>query len=220
MSTVRAAPDLIFVTLVHQALRRDGDRLVRTVGALTAADRAGRLPQVHEYYRKYREQLVAHHTHEDKIFFPALAAHVGDERMHRDELVTQHEELDDVLQAIDDDLTALARPDSDFAAHRDAAVADLSKMVEHLTTHLSLEESTALPLVVSDMPAAEYKTLESKARKATPRSQAGFMVPWMLEHASPDQRKALYRVVPPFRVIYPLSRRRYLRLDEALLPST
>ena len=95
----------------------------------------------------------------------------------------------------------------------------MSTMVEQLNTHLDLEEKTALPLMVSNVPAAEYKELESKVRKATPREQAGFMVPWMAENASPEQRKAWFRSAPPLRIVYMLNRRRYRRLAAALVPA-
>jgi hypothetical protein len=148
-----------------------------------------------------------------------LAARVGDDRMHRDELVAQHHQLDGVLQAVGDGLADLADPEGDFSANRTRVAGDLSTMVEELNTHLDFEERAALPLFVSDMPVAEYKKLESKARKATPRGQAGFLIPWIVDHASPDQQKALFRSAPPLRIVNWLNRRRYRRLDEALLPA-
>jgi iron-sulfur cluster repair protein YtfE (RIC family) len=219
VSPDRTKPDLIFVNLTHQALRVDGARLVATVAALEPGDRGSRLPGVREFYDHYREQLVAHHTHEDTLFYPALAARVGDDRMHRDELVAQHDQLDGVLEAVGNGLADLADPDWDFSANRTRVAGDLSTMVEELNTHLDFEERTALPLFVSDMPVAEYKKLESKARRATPRGQASFLIPWIVEHASPDQRKALFRSAPPLRIVNRLNRRRYRRLDEALLPA-
>jgi hemerythrin HHE cation binding domain-containing protein len=219
VSPDRSKPDLIFVNLTHQALRVDGARLVVTVAALEPGDRGSRLPGVREFYDHYREQLVAHHTHEDTLFYPALAARVGDDRMHRDELVAQHHQLDGVLQAVGDGLADLADPDGDFSASGTRVAGDLSTMVEELNTHLDFEERTALPLFVSDMPVAEYKKLEAKARKATPRGQAGFLIPWIVAHASPDQRKALFRSAPPLRIVNRLNRRRYRHLDEALLPA-
>jgi hypothetical protein len=69
------------------------------------------------------------------------------------------------------------------------------------------------------MPVAEYKKLEAKARKATPRGQASFLIPWIVDHASPDQRKSLFRSAPPLRIVNRLNCRRYRRLDEALLPT-
>ena len=219
MSTDRAKPDLTFVRLIHQALRVDGARLLVTVASLERDDRRGRLSAVQEFYERYREQLVSHHTHEDELFFPALAARVGEGAMHLDELVAQHGRLDGVLRAIREGLAVMADRDADFPANRANVVGALSTMVEQLTTHLDLEERTALPLIVSDMPVAEYAALETKARKATPRWESGFMIPWLVEHASPDQRKALFRSAPPLRIIYLLNRRRYRHLDEALLPA-
>jgi hemerythrin-like domain-containing protein len=219
VSPDRSKPDLTFVNLTHQALRADGARLVATVTALEPRDQGSRLPGVREFYDNYREQLVAHHTHEDTLFYPALAARVGDDRMHRDELVAQHHQLDRVLQAVGEGLADLADPDGAFSANRARAARDLSTMVEELNTHLDFEERTALPLFVSEMPVAEYKKLESKARKATPRGQSSFLIPWIVEHASPDQRKALFKSVPPLRIVNRLNGRRYRRLDEALLPT-
>jgi hemerythrin-like domain-containing protein len=214
----RSKPDLTFVSLIHQALRVDGARLVATVAALEPHARGGRLSQVRRFFDNYREQLVSHHTHEDRLFFPALAAHVGETRMDLNDLVSQHEQLDGILETVGDGLAGLADPGTDFTAGR-AKVADaLSRMVTQLTAHLDLEEKTALPLAVSDMPVAEYNNLESKARKATPRDQAGFLIAWIVEHASSDQRKALFRSAPPLWIVYRLNRRRYRRFDDALLP--
>jgi hemerythrin-like domain-containing protein len=218
MSSESAKPNLTFVRLIHQALRADGARLLVTVTALERDERAGRLSGVREFYDRYREQLVAHHTHEDQLFFPALAARIGEGAMHLDELVSQHAQLEGVLQAVGEGFVAMAESDGDLSANRARVAGALSTMVEQLTTHLDLEERTALPLIVSDMPVAEYDELESKARKATPRQQSGFMIPWLVEHASPDQRKALFRSAPPLRIIYLLNRRNYRRLNKALLP--
>jgi Hemerythrin HHE cation binding domain len=218
VSPDRGKPDLTFVNLVHQALRVDGARLVATVAALEPRDRGSRLPGVREFYDNYREQLVAHHTHEDTLFYPALAAQVGEDRMHREELVSQHHQLDGVLQAVGDGLDDLADPDGDFSTNRTRVAGDLSTMAEQLGAHLDFEERTALPLFVSDMPVAEYRKLESKARRATPRGQSGFLIPWIVDHASPDQRKALFRSAPPLRIVNWLNRRRYRRLDNCLQP--
>jgi hemerythrin-like domain-containing protein len=185
---------------------------VATVAALEPDDRGTRLSRVRNFYDKYREQLVSHHTHEDRLFFPALAVRVGEDRIHLNELVSQHQQLDAVLQEAGEGLAALADRDGDFSVNRTRVTGVLSTMVEMLTTHLDLEEKAALPLFVSDMPAAEYQELESNARKATPRGQSGFMIPWVVEHGSPDQRKA-FRTAPPLRIVYWLNRRRYRRID-------
>jgi hypothetical protein len=219
MGRDRSQPDLTFVTLIHRALRADARRLVAGVDALEPSDRGGRLGAVREYYACYREQLVAHHTHEDTLFFPALAVRVGEERMHLGELTSQHHDLDAVLQAAGEGLAALQDPGADFASGRAEVSRTLSEMGERLRAHLDLEERTALPLYASNLPVDEYDHLEARARKATPRAQARFLIPWLAEHAAPEQRSHWFRSAPPLRVVYRLNRRRYRRLERALLPA-
>src|SRR6476469_3743351 len=113
VSKDRAQPDLTFVTLIHHALRVDGGRLVVTARTLEPDDRGGRLSGVKTFFENYREQLVAHHTHEDTLFFPALAARVGGDKMHLDELVAQHGQLDGVLRAVGDGLAVMADREAD-----------------------------------------------------------------------------------------------------------
>ncbi len=216
MNGNRSKPDLTLVNLIHQSLRADAQRLAAAVAGLDHSDRPARLPGIRAFFDHYRAQLAMHHTHEDELFFPALQAKVGADRMQLNALAGQHEALDAALHAAGDGLAALADPAGDFATDRARAADALSVTAELLAAHLTLEEETALPLTESEMPAAEYKKLETKARKATRRPQAQFMIPWIIAHASADQQKALYRSAPPIRLLYWLNRRRYHRLDQAL----
>jgi Hemerythrin HHE cation binding domain len=174
---------------------------------------------IRAFFDHYCDQLVIHHDHEDKLFFPALAARAGADRMHLNELDDQHQALDTAIRAARDKLAELADPAGDFATKHASAIHAMSAMTQLLGAHLALEEETALPLLETQMPAADYKNLEARARKATPRPQAQFLVPWVIAHASPDQRRALYRSAPPLRLIYWLNRRRYRRLHQALAPA-
>jgi len=212
----RSKPDLTFVRLIHQSLRIDGTRLAAAIASLAPGDRPGRLPGIRAFFGQYRDQLDMHHSHEDELFFPALAARAGTDRTHLGELAAQHQALDRAVQAVGEALTALADPAGDFAIDRANAASALSAMTRLLDTHLTLEEQTVLPLIESDMPVAEYKELEIKARNATPRPQARFLIPWLVAHATADQRKALFRSAPPLRFAYWLNRRQYRRFDHAL----
>ena len=216
MNGNRSKPDLTLVNLIHQSLRIDAQRLAAAVTALDLSDRPARLPGIRAFFEHYRAQLATHHTHEDELFFPALEAKVGADRMHLNALAGQHEALEAALHAARDGLAALADPAGNFTADRARAAGALSVVAELLAAHLTLEEETALPLTELEMPAAEYKKLETKARKATPRPQTKFMIPWVIAHANADQQKALYRSAPPIRLLYWLNRRHYHHLDLAL----
>ena len=220
MSVDRSKPDLTIVVLIHQALRADGARLVATVTSLQPGDQQGRVPGVRAYYDRYREQLIAHHTHEDTVFYPALAAKVGDDRMCRVQLEAEHAQLDDVLTSIGKGLDELAASNGDFSVRRDRVVADLTTMVDELGSHLDFEERVALPLFVSEIPVEEYNALEKKVRRATPRDESSFLIPWLAESATPAQRKAWFRTTPPLAIVYLINRRRYRRVDAALVART
>jgi len=221
MSTTTATshqnrPDLTFVTVIHQALRADAGRLAAAVAAVGPGDRPGRVADIAAFYGQYRDQLALHHRHEDELFFPALAARVGADAMHLGELTAQHEALDGVLAEVSDRLAALAGPAGDFAADQAGAASALSAMTALLTAHLALEEQYALPLYETEISAAENKRLEARVRKDTPRALARFLVPWLIAHASPAQRAALFRSAPPLRLLYWLNLRYYRRFDRAL----
>jgi hemerythrin-like domain-containing protein len=209
-------PDLTFVNLIHQSLRIDAARLAAAVSVLAPSDRPARIRSIEAFFGQYRGQLAMHHGHEDELFFPALEARVGADRMHLGELDAQHDALDAALHGVSERLAALADPAGDFATDRAEAASALSAMTELLAAHLTLEERTALPLFESEMPAAEYKKLEARSRKVTPRARARFLIPWIIAHATPDQQKAVFRSAPPLRLFYWLNLRHYRRFDHVL----
>jgi hemerythrin-like domain-containing protein len=212
-----AKPDLIFVKLVHLSLRIDVDRLVDSVAALDVKDPRCRIQAIRAFFDQYRDQLLLHHSHEDELFFPAVEARVGAEGIRLGELIHQHEALDAALQGTSHGLSALADSGGDFARGRTRACDALSAMNETLATHLDLEEATILPFVESEISVADYKELETQTRHATPRARAQFLIPWILAHATPTQRKALFRSAPPLRLVNLVMCRRYRRFDHALV---
>jgi hemerythrin-like domain-containing protein len=214
-----AKPDLIFVHLIHQSLRIDGTRLLHSVAALDANQQPSRLPAIRAFFDQYCNQLLLHHGHEDKLFFPAIEARIGSDRIRLGELTHQHEALDTALQAVSDRLATLADPAPDFTAGRTTACDALSAMNKSLVTHLDLEEATVLPLLESEIPLAEYKQLETQARRATPRAQTQFLIPWLVAHATADQRQTLFKSAPPLRLVNRLARSRYRHFDNALVPT-
>ena len=209
-------PDVLVVTLIHQSLRIDAARLASVLATVGPGDRPGRVAAMGAFYGQYRGQLALRHRHEDELFFPVLAARVGSDAMHLAELTSQHDALDAVLQGVSDRLAALADPAGDFAADHGGAVAALSAMTGLLFAHFTLEERHALPLFDSEVPAAEYRPLEARTRKATPLNRARFMIPWLVTHASQDQRTALSRSIPLLRLFYWLTVRYHRLFDRAL----
>ena len=214
--TGQPKPDLLFVTLIHQALRADAERLVAATSALQAGD-TQRLTGLRGFFDEYRGQLCLHHGHEDELFFPALQAVVEESQAPIAELARQHGTLESDLQAVGDGLASLDTASGDFAAAHTDVASSMTEMAKHLDAHLAVEEETVLPIMASAVPHASHKQLEDQARKLTPRRRAQFLIPWIVGHATPDQRRELFRSAPPLRAAYLVNRHRYRRLDRALL---
>jgi iron-sulfur cluster repair protein YtfE (RIC family) len=213
--TGRPKPDLIFVTLIHQALRVDAERLVAATSTLGSAEQQ-RLAGLRVFFDEYRAQLGIHHTHEDNLFFPALRAVVDESRIPIAELADQHGALDADLQFICDGFASMADPSCDFDVEHADVVSSMIGLAKRLDAHLRMEEESVLPLMVSAIPKTTYKQLEAQTRKSTPGRRARFLIPWIIEHATPDQRKHLFKSAPPLRAAYLVNRRRYRVLDRTL----
>ena len=141
------------------------------------------------------------------------------DEMHLDELVAQHQQLDGVLQEVEK-ASPPRRPDGDFPANRARLAGAVSTMVEHLTDPSRPGGEDGAPLLMSDMPAAEYATARDQGEEGDPAGA-------ILVH-DPVARRACFAgsaegVVPIRRLRCGsstwLNRRRYRSLDEALLPA-
>jgi hemerythrin-like domain-containing protein len=216
VNTSRSQPGLLFVTLIHQSLRVDADRLSACITALQPTDRSPRVSGIRAFFDQYCDQLRLHHTHEDNLFFPALEAALGAKQMPLSDLAAQHETLDAELQAISEGFESLADPAGDFEADRANVANNMSSLVVHLDAHLTLEEATVLPLIESTLSPTTYKHLETQARRQTPRHRAQFLIPWLVAHATPQQQTALFKATPPLRIVNWLNRRHYRHLEQAL----
>jgi hemerythrin-like domain-containing protein len=216
MNAKRSTPDLLVVTLIHESLRTDATRLSASITALEPADRSQRLAGMRAFFEQYCDQLRLHHSHEDNLFFPALQAALGADMIPTSELAAQHETLDAELQATSEGLAGLADPAGDFEANRAELANNMSSLVAHLDAHLALEEATVLPRIQSSLSPSSYKQLEAQARRQTTRPQARFLIPWLVAHATPQQRAALFKAAPPLRLVNWFDRPYYRHLDHAL----
>jgi hemerythrin-like domain-containing protein len=197
-----ARPDLSFVFAIHHALTEDAALLAAAMADLAPEDRAERIPTMAAYLAAYTEQLHAHHTHEDEVFFPALAAHVGREAMAFDLLDAQHHVLDEVLPRLVAALDAVGDDRTGFAEAQARAVAAAGELVACLAEHLDLEESATFPLYTQSIPVEEHLQLEARVQAMGSLEHVQFMVPWLFDRVPAPVRDAVFANVPPFPAIF------------------
>lgn len=205
-------PDLSGYYGVHQAIRVAGARLCAVAEHAAAHGRP--LPDaVPTYWTKFSNELAAHHTGEDDVFFPALA-----ERSERfadtlaGSLEAEHHELDELIRRADH---AVMHGSAEEATHH------LRAYERFMDRHLGVEDEQVLPLFDHHFTDAEYQVLEQTVVKRIGiGKQALFTVPFVLEAMSEPDRKALLAASPlPPRVVYRLGRRSYARLETAAFGS-
>jgi hemerythrin-like domain-containing protein len=213
MTTV---PDIRMYLAIHQCLRL-GARAMAHAVADDPVD-GTRAAALRRYWKGYAGEVLAHHTIEDEIFFPALADRVPVAAPLTDRTDDDHAHLDEMM----DDLTAafdrLAGGDATAMPLVRELLADLDA---HMTQHLDFEDADVLPLFVRHFTGEEYEALDRAATKTVkPGPQAAFTVPFVAHFADPaDLAFMLERSPAIVRIILRLTRKRHARLVAAALGS-
>ena len=182
---------------------------------LDPADRR-RVQAFARYWKGFAGEVLAHHTIEDDVMFPALVERVpvAAELIGRTD--ADHERLDELM-------TAVAAEVEELAAGRlaPALAAELRELAALMDAHLDFEDAEVLPLFERHFTAEEYEELDDQAAKALGISkQAAFTVPFIASMLDPDVRERVFGDAPAaFRLLYRATRRSHARLaDRALGP--
>jgi hemerythrin-like domain-containing protein len=190
-----APADLRFMYAMHNAMRRDLERLERAVQQWNGAPPAETLAG----FDQLAKELHAHHEAEDEDLWPMLRARLADER-----------DLDVVAAMVDEHARIPPALDAVAVALRSReragpAVAALTALVRE---HLDHEERAVLPLVRAHLSNAEWHQFLRKERnKQSVRGRVEFLG-WVLDQASTaDEAAVLEELPPPGRAVY----RRVLR---------
>jgi hemerythrin-like domain-containing protein len=184
-----ASADVGYMRAMHDALRRDMDRLEAAAGDARSATRDYE-PDWHEI----RARLERHHSAEDDDLWPILRRHltVADERHEVDRMIEEHQGL------------AIAITDVDRAfSTREAAVPAISALGRTLRDHLDHEERTVLPMLERHLSRAEWRGFLITERRKTPLRERHEFLGWVLDDANPaDTEAVLSELPPPGRFVY------------------
>ena len=199
-------PDLYGYAAMHRAMHRDAARLTRTLegGPVDPAS-------LERWWGQFRDVILRHHTREDDLIWPALAAA---DPTFADDVASMHDDhdtLDAAMHRLDVALAALpVWPDALEEARRAATA-----FREVLTDHVAREEAVAFHRL-AQRPVMWAEIDEQIVREIRVR-EAAFEVPFV--HDGLDAHHASYlmqRVPRPFRLIVRrLWQPRYTRLVAA-----
>ena len=194
--------------LIHEAVRRDLQRLTTGLDDLAEGDRA-RAQDLERAYANLRGELTRHHEGEDTHIWPMLAGAGVDP----DLLTTMEREHSAMSEALADTavaMSALARSGS--AADAAAARASLARTREVVEGHLTHEENDLEPQLTPLLETPEWKAVEKKLRREPP-GVAGRFFAWLTDGMT-DRGRAYLKATVPTPVVTVLGRvfgRRYNR---------
>jgi hemerythrin-like domain-containing protein len=195
--------------LAHRVMLRDARRLTALAESLaaktTTADPA-RGKAIGEYVADYCDSIHHHHSAEDDVLWPVLAASAGP---HVDlaELSGDHAALDPLLARVRAAAAAFAaRPTSEDAAT--ALAVELAELRDVLDEHIADEEASVLPAIEEYVSVQDWNRVEGQIRK---RAKLSFEAPRVVNETTPDEYRALAAeggvllrlmlavLMPPFR---------------------
>ena len=219
-TTINIAEDLL---CIHAVITRglnvsiEKGRLFAQGGYPDASARKGFIA----YVGSLVSVLHAHHLTESDLFFPYFRDKLPDAPF--DLLITQHRELEPVLQqakAATDEVSAEAQAGAAMARLNSL----LGRIVEFWHPHIRIEEDHfSVERVAALIDAKEQETLAKAGMKHSQQHSgpAHLVVPFLLYNLPPDKRPVFARWMPPVvtRLLLPIVwRRKWATMRPFLLP--
>lgn len=190
--------DLELMNILHDAFRRDVERLARAAarpGTVDPATQASLLLGWHGF----RRELHHHHQIEDTYIWPLMRRKLADrpdEVAVLDAMEAEHTLIDPALAAVDN---ALAEPEGDRGVLADR----VDDLVGILRSHLAHEERDALPLIKQTITAREWSALNRDAMRGMSYRWISELVPWVVEGLTEPRKKIALDAIPaPMRLLY------------------
>lgn len=186
--------DMSGMLAIHQALRRDLERLGR-LAARPDGDPA-RLLRAAVGWEYFKTFLVAHHTAEDRALWPTLRQAVAaspDQVAVADALEEEHSVIEPLLKAID----AAADPGgADPGAGQQRFADIIDELIAKLSAHLAHEETDGFALIDAALTPAQWQHFASVNADLV-RPETPNYVPWLLGEADQQTRDAFLGKLPP-----------------------
>jgi hypothetical protein len=182
--------DMSSMLAIHQALRRDLERLGRI--AAKPDGNPARLLQAAAGWEQFKTFLVAHHTAEDVALWPPLreaAAANPDQVALVDALEEEHSVIDPLLVAID---AAAADPDDG----QRAIGGIIDELIGKLSGHLRHEETEGFTLIDACLTPEQWQHFAAVNTEMV-RPDAPDYMPWMLSEADQKTLDAVLGKFPP-----------------------
>jgi iron-sulfur cluster repair protein YtfE (RIC family) len=190
--------DLALMNVLHDAFRRDVERLARAA-ARAGSDGPEARAALLLGWHGFKRELHHHHQIEDTHIWPLMRRKLvdrPDEVAVLDAMEAEHTLIDPALEAVD---SALTDPQGERGELADR-VDDLAGI---LHSHLSHEERAALPLIKQTITAREWSSLNRSSMRGMSYRWISELVPWVVDGLPEPRQDIALRAIPaPMRLLH------------------
>ncbi|WP_342660160.1 hypothetical protein Rruber_04773 [Rhodococcus ruber] len=197
-STALTDDDMVVMTLLHAAFRRDVGRLAnvaQTYGTETDEVHDALLVGWHGFSR----ELHHHHRIEDTHIWPLMRRRLADrpdDLAVLDDMETEHSLIDPTLAALEEAFDDREHG-PEQVPHR------IDDLVGLLRSHLAHEERAAFPLIREVITTQEWHALSTAAVKELSYSEIAQIGPYVVDGATPEQARLVLSELPvPLRLVH------------------
>ena len=196
--TTTPRADVTMMYLIHDAIRRDLDRLEDGLHRLASMHagpaRRALISALNRTWADFDHYLHHHHTSEDARLWPLLRRVCPMTGELLEDMEAEHAAIDPL---VGESRSAVARALTSYPTFEDASrAADaVGGLRTELRDHLEHEEFEALPYIVDHL-GEHWATFEEGQRKAAGRSGLTRFLPWVLDDADPVRADWLRDQVP------------------------
>lgn len=197
-----APADTTIMGIVHDALRRDLNRLHKTLTTdMVDSSDDTRREAIAAHVEWMMDFLHHHHLGEDEGLWPLLFDRAPQARVLLERMEADHQRVVPAMAEVSAVAQRYRTEGSEPA--RLGLVNALDNLSESLLPHLRSEEDEAMPLASANLTKAEWKAWDQKYNiKGKPFTRLGLEAHWTMDGLDPDRYQVLVHLVPaPVRVI-------------------
>jgi hemerythrin-like domain-containing protein len=212
--------DLLGFTLIHRALRSGTRQLADAATGIAAGEPCSRERQraLVQVALAVLHEITNHHEREDDVLWPVIVAAVEGAESTAVELADlsdDHVELHALIGRAQRAVPLFARDPSSGAAELGAV---LTEMADLLDEHIAEEEREVFPVIREHVSAPDFARCEALFRKGTSIGQLMFLLPWIADQCTPDERAELPATADrPLVLLLRLTEGRYVRRRDLVL---